>query len=156
MAFAAKYLFLLVLLLALVFIVTRGWPGAKSVLFFAVFSLPLTFGLARLAGHLYFDPRPFVSGHFMPLISHARDNGFPSDHALLCFSLASLVFVFDRKWGLLLGAIAVLVSAARVYAGVHSPIDIVGSFLISVVAVSIVYLARNLVRQRRILHAGSG
>ena len=94
----------------------------------------LALALARVAGHLYYDPRPFVTQHVRPLFAHAADNGFPSDHALLTSFLAVSVMWYSRRVGAVLLANAVLVGASRVAAHVHSPIDIIGSFVFSGVA----------------------
>jgi undecaprenyl-diphosphatase len=91
--------------------------------------------LAMIASHLYYDTRPFVSRHVTPLFTHAPDNGFPSDHALFTSFLGFTIALFSRKIGAVLLVIAVLVGAARVAAHVHNPIDIVGSFLCSGLAV---------------------
>ena len=66
---------------------------AKKVLPLGVISLPLTYVLGVIARSLYFNPRPFMVSGVEPLISHAADNGFPSDHTLLLASIASLVFI---------------------------------------------------------------
>lgn len=104
----------------------------------ALFAIPaglLTYGLGLLGNHLYFDPRPFVVGHFTPLLPHAPDNGFPSDHALLVSAFAA-VGMFWNKWlGIALWAIAILVAAARVYVGLHHPIDVVASMVCALIAV---------------------
>ncbi len=40
-----------------------------------------TVGLVKLGGLLYAHQRPFVVHHVLPLVAHAADNGFPSDHS---------------------------------------------------------------------------
>ncbi len=91
--------------------------------------------LAVIGGHLFYDTRPFVSHHLKPLIAHAPDNGFPSDHTLLTAFLGFSILRYSRRVGLILLAIAVMVGAARVAAHIHSPIDIIGSFVIGAIAV---------------------
>lgn len=138
--FFAKYLFLLPIIILGVFWSLRSWPSQQKIFVFAGLSLLVVYLTAQVAGHLYFDPRPFVVGHFTPFIRHAPDNGFPSDHALLVFTLASIGFFLSRKLGIVLLAIALLVAVARVYVGLHHPIDVIGSALISIVLTSAVYL----------------
>ena len=84
--------------------------------------------LTQLGGSLFNDPRPFAVGHFRPLIPHVADNGFPSDHALLAAFLVACV-IFARVWRTVLpvAALAILVDWARVGAGIHHPIDVIGS-----------------------------
>jgi undecaprenyl-diphosphatase len=94
---------------------------------------------AQIGGALYNDPRPFV-GHFEPLIPHAADNGFPSDHALLAASIVGAIALVRVGWSLLVVPLAVLIEWARVGAGIHHPVDVIGSdvcvaigFLIAIV-----------------------
>lgn len=110
----------------------------RRFLLISVFALPLSYLLGLLAKHLYYDPRPFVVLHITPLFAHAADNGFPSDHALLMGTLAAIVTVFDRRLGVLLWILAILVGSARVLAAVHHPIDILASFAIAIIATLVV------------------
>jgi len=104
--------------------------------------------LADLAGHLYYDPRPFVSGHLAPLIAHAADNGFPSDHALLCSFLGFTMLLYSRRAGVFLLAVAVLVGWARVAARIHHPQDVVASFALAALSVAIAHLVARLWSRR--------
>ena len=151
MILSAKYLYLFIILLAGFYIIQKFRRGERDIIWFAIFSLPLTLITAKIAGFLFYDPRPFVSGHFIPLIKHAADNGFPSDHALLSFALASLIFVFDRKLGTLAFLIGILVGYSRVYVGVHSPLDIIGSFVISVIVAALVKYFLKFIKPPKIL-----
>ena len=82
---------------------------------------------AQIGGALYTAPRPFVVGHFHPLIAHDPDNGFPSDHALMAAALLAAVALARVRWTIVILPFAVLVGWARVGAGLHHPIDVVGS-----------------------------
>lgn len=104
----------------------------------------LAFVLALIASHVYYDPRPFVTQHVTPIIAHAPDNGFPSDHALLTSFLAFTMFLYSRRTGLFLLVIALLVSWARVAAHIHNPRDIVASFFIAGVAVALTHLVATI------------
>ncbi|MBW4029757.1 MAG: phosphatase PAP2 family protein [Acidobacteria bacterium] len=95
----------------------------------------LALALARIGGHLYYNPRPFVTDHVKPLFAHAADNGFPSDHALLASFLGFTLLRYSRNLGGILLVNAVLIGAARVAAHVHHPLDILGSFVFSAIAV---------------------
>ncbi len=136
----AEYLYIPVALLSLYFLWAEGKSKRKSIIIFAIISLPLTLAIARIAGHFYYDPRPFVVGNFTPLVPHAPDNGFPSDHALLSSALAALVFVFNKKKGVVTGILALLIGYFRVASGVHHWVDIIGSFVISAFTAASVYL----------------
>src|SRR5260370_42636289 len=109
-------------------------------LIFAALVLPVVYILSMLGGALYYDPRPFVVGHFTPLIPHKPNNGFPSDHVLWSAATAAIVFPSNKYLSLILWLLTILVSASRVYVGVHHPIDIVGSIAIAILVAFIVYL----------------
>jgi undecaprenyl-diphosphatase len=102
-----------------------------------------------IAGHLYYDPRPFVTHHLVPIIAHAADNGFPSDHALLTAFLGFTMLLYSKRVGIFLLVIALLVSWARVAAHIHNPRDIVGSFAIAAVSVVLVRLVAMLWGSRK-------
>ena len=106
---------------------------------FAALTLPLTFIVSKIGALLYFDPRPFVVGHFIPLIPHEPDNGFPSDHVLLCASIAAVVFPSNKYLGIVLLLLTLMVGVARVHTGVHHAIDIIGSLVIALAVAGLVY-----------------
>jgi undecaprenyl-diphosphatase len=89
--------------------------------------------LAKISSHFINDPRPFVQGHFTPLLQHAPDNGFPSDHTLLAAFLGFAAWLKSRKTGVVLLALAALIGLSRMAAGVHHSWDILGSFVIAAV-----------------------
>ncbi len=98
-------------------------------------SLPIAFVLSRITGAIFYNARPFVVDNIAPLIMHAPDNGFPSDHVLFAATLATLVLFMNRRLGTILWGITLLIGISRIAAGVHHPIDIVGSALIAIVSV---------------------
>ena len=53
-----------------------------------------------------------------------------------------------ERWGALLFVLALWIGFARVYDGIHYPLDIVGSFLAAVVGVGLVYVADRLIVSR--------
>ncbi len=137
--FVAKYLILLSPLLTFYFWYQAEAETRKDILAHGLLSLPFTYILGLAGRYLYDNPRPFTIEGFEPLIKHAADNGFPSDHTLLLAALAALVTLFDRRWGTYLWVITVLVGLARVTAGVHHLADIISSILIALVATGLVY-----------------
>lgn len=104
--------------------------------------------LSRLGSHFYYDPRPFVVGHFTPLIPHGNDNGFPSDHTLLSAFLAFAVLHFSKKLGWSLLAVAAIIGLARVAAQVHHLVDIAGSFIITSVSCFVALLVVQAISKR--------
>lgn len=133
--FSAKYLIIVPLLTVGLYFLLQKSPIKKQMFWIVLGCFPLAFILSRLAAHFYFDPRPFVTYHFTPILAHAPDNGFPSDHALFGSAIAAYAYLFHKKMGIVLMVLALFISAARVIIGIHSWIDIVGSFAISICSV---------------------
>jgi len=81
--------------------------------------------LATLVTRLYSDARAFVSrSETRPLVSHAADNGFPSEHATVNFAIAGTLIWWRRWIGFIAIFLASLIGFARVFVGVHWPCDI--------------------------------
>ncbi len=136
--FCAQYLFALPLVILGIYFFMQPRAAWRRMATFAVPTALLVYVVGVAGGLLYYDPRPFVVGHFKPLVPHAPDNGFPSDHALLVSAIAMIGTLWNKKLGVVLWILAVFVSVARVYVGVHHTIDVVGSMIISIIVISAV------------------
>ena len=150
--FVAKYFLFLSVIGVAVYWLRAARPLKFTLAWQLVVGGLIALALARIGGHFYYDTRPFVRNHVKPLFPHAPDNGFPSDHALLTSFLAYSFWRYSKPFALALFVNALLVSAARVAAHVHSPIDIVGSFIFSLIgALVVVAIDRRLDRGRHAL-----
>jgi len=81
----------------------------------------------------YFHPRPFMIPTGILLVAHAPETSFPSDHTTLMFAI-SLMFLTFRKLrskGAILFVLSFISGLARVYVGVHFPMDIAGSLFVA-------------------------
>jgi undecaprenyl-diphosphatase len=119
----------------------RGF-GRLRVAAGAVIGLVLVGVLIALASHLHTDPRPFVQNpRLHPLIPHAADNGFPSDHSSAAGLIAGLTIW--RRRILTSAAAAVMslagagVAAGRVAAHVHHLQDVLAGLGIGLVAAAV-------------------
>ncbi len=88
----------------------------------------LALGIGQLWASVFPESRPFVADHFTPLIPHAADAAFPSDHLLVLGAVVGGCLLSSRPLAALAAALAVLVALARVYVGIHHPIDVVAGF----------------------------
>jgi undecaprenyl-diphosphatase len=146
--FFAKYIYLFLVAIVLVFIILSTANIRKQLAKVSLFSLPLSFLLLKILASLYYNPRPFVVNHIQPLITHAADNGFPSDHTTLCATFASIIFIFNKKIGIFLYCLTLLVGVSRVLALVHHPIDILGGLATGIFSV---YISRFLLKKYRLI-----
>ncbi len=98
----------------------------------ATLSIIFALGCNQLISGLWFHPRPFMIGLGHSFLAHSPEASFPSDHATVIFTLG-LAFLQAslRKLGISLVLVGLLVGWARVYLGVHFPLDIAGSLLVS-------------------------
>jgi undecaprenyl-diphosphatase len=93
----------------------------------------------------YFHPRPFMVHIGKLLISHGPETSFPSDHATFMFSIAFAFIILDefRITGIILSLLALIGGIARVFAGVHFPFDIVGSFGIGLISAIVIFTLKG-------------
>lgn len=148
--FCAKYLSLIVVVIALIWFLTQPRLRKKEILIFICLCLPLIYGISVIAGHLYYNSRPFVLGNFKPLIPHSADNGFPSHHTLLVSAISAIIFSFSRRISLLLWVLTLFVGFSRVYVGVHHIVDVIGSILISISSAALVYFLMKYLRRAQV------
>ena len=64
--------------------------------------------------------------------------GFPSSHASFYFAMAFTLFFIDKKAGAFAIVTAMTICVCRVLAGVHSPLDIMGGFVLGLLFSSLV------------------
>ncbi|MDO8443184.1 MAG: phosphatase PAP2 family protein [bacterium] len=90
----------------------------------------------------FFRERPFAVLNFAPLIEKSSfEAALPSGHASFFFALAFAIFYLgEKRWSLVFLAISLLMGIARVYVGVHWPLDIVSGMLVAFVSAFIVKL----------------
>lgn len=147
--FCAKYLFILVILIAgVAWLRAKGKDGKVRFAVATILAGVIALALAKLASALYFDPRPFVSEHVTPLISHAPDNGFPSDHALFTMTLTAAVYFFNKKAAGAMLLFTIIVGIARILAKVHSPLDIGAGWVIGIIGATAGYYAGTWLAKR--------
>lgn len=137
--FGAKHLYIATILIALFYFLKQPKETKKKIIILGLVSLPIMYAVAKLIGLFYYDPRPFIDGNFTPLIPHADDNGFPSDHTLFVAGIASVIYPWSRKISLILWIITLIVGLSRVYVGVHHTVDILGSIAIAILISALTY-----------------
>ena len=110
-----------------------GEPDNRTGLASTAIAAVLALGANQLASLLWYEPRPFMIGLGHTLLAHAPENSFPSDHTtfILTVGIGLIATRSAPTWGKLVSALGALVAWARIYLGLHFPIDMVASALIA-------------------------
>lgn len=94
----------------------------------------LSWFLALAFKEFFSQPRPFVAlGDITPLISVSTFDGsgaFPSGHTAFFASVVGSLYFYHRRTAYWFALVPLLIGFARVAAGVHFPIDILGGYLL--------------------------
>jgi undecaprenyl-diphosphatase len=144
--FGENYAYFIIMIIAGGFIACQPRQQQKAALLLGSFSFPLTYGLLKAIGYFYYDARPFVVGHFQPLIPHEANNGFPSDHTFIAAAISAVLWPFTRPVSLICWGLTALVAISRVYVGVHHAVDVIGSMVGSIVVTG--FVCRTLLPRR--------
>ena len=119
---------------ALVFLIPwrTNLAGRRRAAVAATASAAIALLIAQPIANAIDRARPFVDhpaqAHL--LVARSTDPSFPSDHATGAFAIAVALCLYDRTVGLVFVALAVLVSVARVYVGIHYPGDVLGGAIL--------------------------
>lgn len=138
--FLAEYLiyFLPIILLFLWFYGEKAKKVALKALFAAILAWPI---FANIIGHLINRARPFEMMGVKELIFHRPDYSFPSDHAAALFAVAfSFWFSGYKKLAAAMFVLGIIISFFRVAMAIHFPSDILGGFVLGLVAACLIDL----------------
>ena len=129
--FLAQYLpYLMVAAFLLLVIYQDGWRKKLYAFAEGAIAVMLARGLiTEVIRYFYHSPRPFGVLGFTPLIPEAGWS-FPSGHMAWFFATALVVWYLNRSWGWWFLALLALMGVARIYVGVHWPLDIVAGALV--------------------------
>ncbi|WP_413988559.1 phosphatase PAP2 family protein [Labrys okinawensis] len=116
----------------------RGEREQRETALLALATILLALGLNQVIGLFLFLPRPFAIPLGHTFLASATDTSFPSDHATVLFAAVASYWA-GRRWiaASMLSVVALAVSWARIYLGVHMPLDIAGAMVTSLIAVGI-------------------
>jgi len=121
------------------------FSNKKNEALYAGYATTLGVGINSIIGLFYFHPRPFMDGLGVALLHHKAENSFPSDHTTFVLSIALMLTTFKstRVLGVVSVLLAIWCGISRVYCGVHYPFDILGSIVVSIIAVIIISILKN-------------
>ena len=107
----------------------RGGDAVRRAMLQATMAGILALTCAQLIGMLWPHPRPFMIGLGHWYLAHVPDASFPSDHLTLWWatSFSLLTCRRVRSTGVVMSLFGLPIAWARVYLGVHFPLDMVGA-----------------------------
>jgi undecaprenyl-diphosphatase len=114
--------------LVLVAMWLRGDRHRRAIALKACIVADLTLGAGQLICRLWPHPRPFMIGLGHTWMPHSADTSLPRDH-MAVFSAVGLCLVLEGETplGLALLAIGLCGAWARIYLGVHFPLDMLAA-----------------------------
>jgi undecaprenyl-diphosphatase len=114
------------LVVAVIALILRQWRLALGLVLLVPLKLVVEKNVLKATVHRE-RPGTTVPDAILRHVPSAGDS-FPSGHAIIAFGMVALLAPYlRRRWQLLLVvALAVLNSLARVYLGAHNPLDVVG------------------------------
>lgn len=96
-------------------------------------------GCNHAIGMVVHTPRPFELGLGYTFLAHAPTASFPSNHLTIFFSIGLTLFLSaSAKMGMTIIVMGVIVAWARIFIGVHFPLDMVGAVVVSGVIYALV------------------
>ena len=119
--------------LLLVLLWVRGQPDRRAGLVATAIAAALALGANQIVGQFWYEPRPFMIGLGRTLMAHAPENSFPSDHTtfMLTVGIGLIATGGAPRWGRIVVIAGALVAWARIYLGLHFPLDMLASAIIA-------------------------
>lgn len=110
----------------------------------ALIAMVVASGIVMLVNSFYFRDRPFVNVDVMLLFYKPTDPSFPANSASVSFALAAAIWVVKHRIGWAMFGVAALYGFARIFCGVHYPLDIIGGGGIGIGVVGVLHWSRKL------------
>ncbi|MGP1956921.1 MAG: phosphatase PAP2 family protein [Arsenophonus sp. NC-PE1-MAG3] len=134
----------LILIFPLIVIVFWLFVSSKNLVCQRVFVCKTAFAviiglvISGSIGVIFPQYRPFMLGIGQHFLAHAPTPSFPSNHATIAFTFSFSFLFWLRNWiGLLLFTLPFTIGWARIFLGVHWPLDMAGAFLVAIIACGI-------------------
>jgi len=98
-----------------------------------------------------YHARPFAAGFGPALVEHAANNSMPSSHATFVWTAAAIMALYgQRKMAGVLTGLGLVVAWARIYVGIHWPMDMVGAAMVAILCALLGKGAQHLMRPPRL------
>ena len=131
---------------------TGGNPSERMRNQLGVLAALISMGFSSLAIYtinaFYVRPRPFLDHDVDLLFYQPTDSSFPSNPVAATFAIAVGVWIVNRRLGAALMVAVGFYAFARVYSGVHYPLDVITAMAIATVVAFLVSKGERLLIRR--------
>jgi undecaprenyl-diphosphatase len=136
----AKYM-PVIIILSIAYIWIKNRDRTRDIILYGIYAAIIGLVINYIIGLVYFHPRPFMIPLGTLLFQYPAETSFPSDHATLMFSLAIMLIYFKetRIAGLIFLILGFIGGLARIFSGIHFPLDIFGSLLVSIISTILIF-----------------
>lgn len=138
--FTAQYM-PIVLIIGLSYLWIVKNKSTRNIILYAVYAAIIGLAINMIIGMIYFHPRPFMIPIGTQLFHYPAESSFPSDHTTMMVSLSLMLIYFKetRKIGAVFLALGLIGGFARIFSGVHFPLDILGSIVVSIFSTFLIF-----------------
>lgn len=138
--FAVPFIYIVIAIVAVYFLVNYDLLKTRNIttlikgkgkdIFKIFFSAGLAYAVAYVLKIVIHTDRPFISLSNIHSLFIETGYAFPSGHSATIAALAMAVYFKNKKLGYICMVAALLIGLARITAGVHFPVDIIGGYII--------------------------
>jgi undecaprenyl-diphosphatase len=134
-AFVAAKVVIYLIPLHLIMIWTLGDRSVRRQALILFGALTIGLVISYLIGKIVPTQRPYLIPIGHALVEHRSSPSFPSNHGLIMFTYAiTMAMLAHWRHALVIGAAGLTVAWARIYVGVHFPLDMIGAALVGALA----------------------
>lgn len=131
--FLAEYFGYVLLFSLLLFLAIRFRKYFKMIIEVIISAILARFVIVELIRWIWQRPRPFVENNVNLLLTH-NASAFPSGHAAFFFAISTIIYLYNKKAGILFFIASFLICLARVFAGIHWPLDILAGAVVGILS----------------------
>ena len=129
--FLAEYFGYVLLFSLLLFLAVRFKKYFKMIIEAIISAILARFVIVELIRWIWQKPRPFVENNVNLLLTH-NASAFPSGHAAFFFAISTIIYLYNKKAGIFFFIASFLICLARVFTGIHWPLDILAGAVVGV------------------------
>ena len=142
--FLANYLGWFLFVSYLLILIWHPKRTLREEIIFVLTAVLAAWVLSAVIKYFYVSPRPFLQlDNYAPLWRFGSTDSFPSSHATTFFAFGLAVHAYRPTLGNLYLVGAVLISVARIAAGLHWPSDVIGGFVLAGITVFVTQIIFN-------------